>query len=78
MQAMPMAGQLLRPEDATNWDDFLDRIAGEVGAKRSAAVIPHQVLDALRDRHDAIGYAAVWEDPWWLRPLAIVPQHNRI
>jgi protein-S-isoprenylcysteine O-methyltransferase Ste14 len=29
MKAMPMASGLLRPEDATNWDDFLERIAVE-------------------------------------------------
>ena len=30
---MPMARELLRPEDATNWDDFLDRIALERSAR---------------------------------------------
>jgi hypothetical protein len=74
-----MAREALRPEDATSWDDFLDRIAqersacsrsrGSVGSLRwvMAGVLLGVVLMALS------AHVAGWDVRWWLWSAALVP-----
>ncbi len=71
-------GQPLRPEDATSWDDFLDRIAQERSALggRSRAIAPLRwvclaaiplVLSVAMS-----SYAADWNGRWWEWPAVLV------
>lgn len=74
-----MAREALRPEDATSWDDFLDRIAqerslcsrrrGSVGSLRwvMAAALLCVALMALS------AHVAGWDVLWWQWPVALVP-----
>jgi hypothetical protein len=74
-----MAHEALRPEDATSWDDFLDRIAQErsdcsrswasVGSLRwvMAGALLCGALMALS------AYVAHWDVRWWQWPVALVP-----
>jgi hypothetical protein len=78
MKAMPMARELLRPEDATNWDDFLDRIALERAARsahrESFPARPWVLTGALLLVISLllIGYAAGRSGRWWEWVAAIV------
>lgn len=78
MKAMPMARELLKPEDATNWDDFLDRIALERAARsthrESFARCPWVLTGALLLLVPLllIGYATGRGGSWWEWVAAIV------
>lgn len=72
-----MAREPLRPEDATSWDDFLDRIAeerqersrsrGSVGSLRwvMAGAMLVVALPVL------VSYAEGWHGLWWQGPAAL-------
>jgi hypothetical protein len=53
MKAMPMERELLKPEDATNWDDFLERITLERSARSDhresfpAAIAPSAIVGRM-------------------------------
>jgi hypothetical protein len=74
-----MAREALRPEDATSWDDFLDRIAQErfarsdsrrsVGSFRwimAGALLPVSLMVLF-------SYTAGWHGLWWEWPAALAP-----
>ena len=70
--------QPLRPEDATSWDDFLDRIAEERSAKsdRARSIAPGRwvVLGAGPLVLSVVlsSYAANWHGRWWEWPAALI------
>jgi len=76
---MPMAReQPLRPEDATSWDDFLDRIAQERSARsdraRSIAPVRWVALGAGPLVLSVVmsSYATNWHGRWWEWPAALI------
>jgi len=68
-----MARELLRPEDATNWDDFLERIALERAARSARQPFLTAPWGFLVISLLVISYAAAWEGPWWLWVAAFIP-----
>jgi hypothetical protein len=72
-----MAREPLRPEDATSWDDFLDRIAEERFARsrsrRSIGTVRWVMAGAflLVSLMILVSYTAGWHGLWWQWPTAL-------
>lgn len=74
-----MAHEALRPEDATSWDDFLDRIAQErslCSRSRGLAGSLRWVMAGALLCVALMGlsaYVAGWDVRWWQWSAALVP-----